>query len=61
MEQRLIRLPEVMAMTGVKKSTIWKWISENKFPQRIKLSHRVSVWKLTDVNQWIEDQVEEAL
>lgn len=55
--ERFIRLPEVLALTGVSKSTIWKWISEDKFPQRIKISHRVSVWKQSDVDNWMQGQM----
>ena len=57
--EKFIRLPQVLALTGVSKSTIWKWIGEGKFPQRIKISHRVSVWKQTDVDNWIQEQIGE--
>ncbi len=57
MSERLIRLPEVMEMTGVKKSFIWQSIADGKFPKQIKLAPRIAVWKLSDVKAWIAEKV----
>lgn len=53
----LIRLPRVMEKTALKRSTIWWMISNNRFPKQIKLSPRVSVWKESDIDEWIEQQI----
>jgi len=50
----LVRIPKVMEKTGVARSTIWLWVKEKKFPSPIKLSERVTVWKLSDIEDWIE-------
>jgi len=51
---KLIRLPRVMELTGIAKSTVWKWVSEGKLPQPKKLSKRVSVWKESEIMAYIE-------
>jgi prophage regulatory protein len=54
MTERLIRLPEVLALTGFGKSTIFKWSLEGKFPKQTKLSKKLSVWKLSEVMAFVE-------
>ena len=54
---KLIRMQEVEALTGFKKSYIYKLISLNKFPKQCKLS-RASRWSLEEVQQWISEAME---
>ncbi|MCD4758958.1 MAG: AlpA family phage regulatory protein [Arcobacteraceae bacterium] len=54
MHDGFIRINDVMSMTGLAKSTVWLWVSQNKLPKPIKLSSRVTVWKKSDINNWIE-------
>lgn len=58
MNKKLLRLPEVIQKTGMKKSWIYKLIGENKFPRQIKLGDRAVAWLESDVDKWIEQQVE---
>ena len=37
-------------------SVLWKWVKEGKFPQPIKLSERVTVWRLADVQEWLDSK-----
>ena len=52
-KDRLLRLPQVMELTGLAKSTVWKWVSEGRLPKPTKLSKRVSVWKESDIMAYI--------
>ena len=52
-EDRLLRLPEVVTMVGLAKSTIYKLIAEGKFPPTIKRTMRASTWKLSDIQAYI--------
>jgi prophage regulatory protein len=45
---RLIRLPQVEAITGFKKSTLYGWIKEGTFPRPIQ------------IHQWVQDRIQEA-
>lgn len=48
----LIRLPEVMRMTGLSKTEIYRRMNENRFPKNRKLSPRVAAWRRGDVVDW---------
>ena len=52
---KLLRLPQVAELLGVGKSTVWLYAREGKLPKATKLSPRVSVWKLSDVQKLIDN------
>ena len=52
---RLIRLPEALAATGLTRSNLYRWISRGSFPRPIKFG-RVSAWSEHEVQAWIEDR-----
>ena len=57
---RLIRLPEVKAMTGLSKSTIYARMSDGSFPKQIPLSTRVVAWSEHAIQQWIQEHIDSA-
>jgi len=59
--ERLIRLPEVITTVGFQKSTIWSRIKDGTFPKPYKLGVRISAWKLSEINLWIEEQTAEVV
>jgi prophage regulatory protein len=50
--QRLLRLAEVSTMVGLKRSSIYRYVSEGNFPAPIKVGYRSVRWKLVDVLAW---------
>lgn len=58
---RLIRLPDVEAATGCKKSTIYLLLKQGKFPKPIRLSARMVAWQDTAVQKWIQDRIAEGV
>ena len=52
---KLIRINQVMEMTGIAKSTVWLWVKEKKLPQPTHLSPRITVWRLSDIEKFIDD------
>jgi len=52
-------LPEVQALCGLARSTIYRDIRNDKFPKPVKLG-RLSVWLEHEVQQWIEDRIAES-
>lgn len=50
------RIQKVMELTGLCKSTIWLWAKEGKFPKAIKLSARVTVWNMAEVDAWLKSK-----
>ncbi|WP_161124301.1 helix-turn-helix transcriptional regulator [Malikia spinosa] len=54
---RLLRLPEVESITGMKKTSIYALMREGKFPQRICISRRMSAWSEVAVLQWVQTKI----
>ena len=52
-QERLIRLTEVMNKTGLARSTVWYFVKMERLPKPIKLSKRVTVWKESEIMQYI--------
>ena len=50
--QRLLRLAEVVTMSGLCRSSIYRYVSEGRFPAPIKAGIRSVRWKLADVLAW---------
>ncbi len=52
------RLPEVIARTGLSRSTIYHKMSLDEFPQSINLGIRSVGWIAEEVDEWIQDQID---
>lgn len=52
-EDKILRLPQVMARVGLKKSAIYKMIGNGEFPAQLKLGTHASGWLESDVQKWI--------
>ena len=50
----LLRLPQVLAIVGLSKSTLYRKVKAGLFPAPIKLSGNLVVWKRQVVMEWIE-------
>ena len=59
-QDKLLRLPQVKASTGLSKSSIYARISEGTFPKQIPLGQRLVVWVESDIQNWISEQVSAA-
>jgi prophage regulatory protein len=57
MSDRFIRLPEVINLTGMSKTTIWRLEKLGKFPMSIKVTTRVTVWKFNEIQAYINSFV----
>ncbi len=57
MNDRILRLKEVKAMTGLSRSTIYAEIAKGKFPRQVQLTGNRSVgWHENVIIQWIESR-----
>ena len=56
----ICRLPEVMARTGLSRSTIYDLIRRRKFPSQINLGPRAVGWVEDEVVDWIEARIDES-
>ena len=50
-----VRLPVVVAVCGIAKSTVWSWAAKGVFPKPVKLSPRASAWPVADLRAWLAD------
>ena len=57
MTDKIWRLPDVMARTGLSRSTIYYLISQDEFPPSINLSLRAVGWIADEIEQWIKDRI----
>lgn len=57
--KKLIRLPVVMACTGLSRSEIYRLESLGRFPVRVPLSPRSTAWDEDEVQAWVRRRIEE--
>ncbi|AAZ28587.1 AlpA family transcriptional regulator [Colwellia psychrerythraea] len=55
---RLIRLKEVMSISGLGRSSIYKFMEEGRFPMSISLGERAIAWEVSEVEEWVLDKIE---
>ena len=53
-----IRLPVMIALFGVSKSTIWRCVKNGTIPSPRKLTHRTTCWNVGDVRAAIAERSE---
>ena len=51
--QRLIRLAEVKQRVGLSRASIYKRMSEGRFPKSRSLGSRCAVWVEAEIDDWI--------
>lgn len=59
-DERLIRLPQVENLTGLKRAHIYGLARRGQFPKPIKIGARASAWRANQVQQWIAERIREA-
>lgn len=51
-----VRLPQVLSVFPVGRSTWWAGVKSGKYPQPVKISPRCTAWKAEDIRALIENQ-----
>lgn len=54
---RILRLPEVMARTGLSRTTIYRWRRAGRFPQAVRLGTRCVGWIESELEAWIRERM----
>ncbi len=52
----LVRLREVVQLTGLSRSSIYRAEAAQRFPARIRVSPRVTAWRRDELEQWIAER-----
>lgn len=54
-ETGFVRLPEILAVFPVSKTTWWDGVKSGRYPKGIKLSERVTAWRAEDIRALINE------
>ena len=54
---RFLRLPEVLARTGLSRSTIYVRLDQGRFPRPVSLGARAVGWIEAEVDEWIRERI----
>ncbi|WP_234178743.1 AlpA family transcriptional regulator [Sphingopyxis sp. NFH-91] len=54
---RFLRLPEVIARVGLRRSAIYQRMSEGRFPRSRSLGPKCVVWVETEIDDWMSEIV----
>ncbi len=52
----ILRLPDVMKLTGLSRSTIYEMVKVGSFPKQTRLGKRAVGWRCSAISGWIETQ-----
>lgn len=55
---KILRLPSIIELTGLSRSTIYLRISKDEFPAPISLGGRAVGWVEEDVLHWLQEKIE---
>jgi prophage regulatory protein len=57
-EVQFLRLPDVKAITGLGKTSIYELIRDKSFPAPVRLGPRAAAWVRSEVRQWALERVQ---
>ncbi|MBA3597951.1 MAG: AlpA family phage regulatory protein [Methylibium sp.] len=55
-EDALLKIGTVAAVTGSSPTSLYRWLEAGRFPQPIRLSSRCTRWRAGDVTAWLQAQ-----
>lgn len=54
-----LRMPQVMACTGLSREGVYKYIREGRFPRQIPLGGGRVAWLSSEVDTWLQSRINE--
>lgn len=57
LEMKILRLPQVMGITGMARPTIYKYIALGGFPRQISLGSRSVGWVEEEIREWLNARI----
>jgi prophage regulatory protein len=55
--KHMIRIQNVIALTGMSRQSIYAYAAAGKFPKPVKLGERCSAWIEEEVTNWIDSKI----
>ena len=56
---KMLRLKAVLELTGLARSTVYKFIAEGSFPKPVPLGGRAVAWVEEEVNDWLLEKIQQ--
>lgn len=56
---KFIKLRDVMELTSLARSTIYKFVAEDRFPKQVLLGGNCVAWVEGEVLEWVEARIAE--
>ena len=53
---RLVRLRELVKLLSISRANVYRLMKIGKFPQSIKLTERTVVWRLSELEAWVQQR-----
>lgn len=55
-EERIVRVREAVAMTGLSRVTLWRMGRAGTFPPAVRLGERATGYRLSEILEWIKSR-----
>ncbi len=59
-KERFLRLHEILARTGLSRSTLYAQVSEGRFPEPVNIGERSVAWLESEVDAWINQKIKQS-
>lgn len=56
--KRMLRLKEVLHLTGLSRSTVYNYIGDGIFPAQVKIGYRCVAWNSEHIQNWIDKRMQ---
>ncbi len=56
-ELQFYRVSELTKILSVSRASIYNWLKKGTFPKPIKISDSVTVWRKSDIEDWVSSRV----
>ncbi|WP_272537725.1 helix-turn-helix transcriptional regulator [Providencia sp. PROV193] len=56
-KNRLLRMPDVISLTGLPRSTIYFKMKHKEFPSQVQIGSRSVAWLESEVHEWINNNL----
>ena len=55
---QFMRIDEVVGITAMSKTTIYRWSRQGQFPPPVKISHISTAWIKSEVDEWVKSKID---
>ena len=56
MEEKFLKRQEVVEITGLSLSTIYRQIPKGQFPRQVRVGPRAVRWRASDIRAWMDSR-----